>query len=116
MNIQFQLCGLFVLILLFIFYKSHKTLQLYKEKVFYRAICVMIISLTLDILSLVVIHFRQDLFNGFVYFICRSYIVSLIWGARAALVYVLTDLFSEKKHKRINSFILAVGLIQSVII
>ena len=32
------------------------------------------------------------------------------------MVYVLTDLFPEKKHKRINSFILAVGLIQSAIV
>ena len=54
--------------------------------------------------------------DTFVYFVCRSYLVSLIWGTRAALVYVLTDLFPEKKHKRINSFILAVGLIQSAIV
>ena len=30
MNIQFQICGLCILFLLIIFYKSHKTLKLYK--------------------------------------------------------------------------------------
>ena len=35
MNIQFQICGLCILFLLIIFYKSHKNLELYKEKVFY---------------------------------------------------------------------------------
>ena len=64
MNIQIQLCGLFMLALLFIFYKSTKTLHLYKEKIFYRAMCIIIISLCLDILSLVSIFYRT-------HFICQ---------------------------------------------
>ncbi len=116
MNIQFQLCGLAILILLFIFYKSHKTLQLYKERVFYRAMCTMMISLALDILSLVTIYFRNSIPLILVNLICKTYIVSLIWGARTALIYVLTDLFPEKKHRHIANLFLVVGLIQSVII
>ncbi len=116
MNIHFQLCGLAILILLFIFYKSHKTLQLYKEKVFYEAMCTIIISLILDIASLMVINFRDTIPIVLVKFVCKSYIVSLIWGAKTALNYVLTDLFSQKKHQRIANIILVVCLIQSIII
>lgn len=116
MNVHFQICGLAILILLFIFYKSHKTLQLYKEKVFYRAMCVMIISLTLDVVSLSVIYFRNLIPLMLVDFICKTYIVSLIWGARMALVYVLTDMFPQKKHQRVSNFLLGIILIQSMII
>ena len=68
MNIQIQLCGLFMLALLFIFYKSTKTLHLYKEKIFYRAMCIIIISLCLDILSLVSIFYRTHFPRLFVNF------------------------------------------------
>lgn len=99
MNIQVQLCGLFILVLLFIFYKSHKTLQLYKEKIFYRCMCIIISSLSLDILSIIFIYYRHSLPTVLVEFICKTYIISLIWGAYSALVYVCTDIFSEKKHR-----------------
>lgn len=116
MNIQFQLCGLFVLLLLFVFYKSHRTLRLYKERIFYRAMCIIIASLVMDILSLVVIHFRQILPIGFVKFICKSYVITLIWGAFGALAYVFTDLFAEKKHRKISKVLTVVTLAQSLII
>ena len=35
-------------------------------------------------------------------FICKSYVVTLIWGAWSALIYVLTDIVTEKKHKKIT--------------
>ena len=72
MNIQIQLCGLFMLALLFIFYKSTKTLHLYKEKIFYRAMCIIIISLCLDILSLVSIFYRTHFPRLFVNFVCKG--------------------------------------------
>ena len=49
MHIQFQLCGLCILILLIIFYKSHTNLPLYKEKLFSAVIRVITISLLADI-------------------------------------------------------------------
>ena len=116
MNMQFQISGLAILILLFIFYKSHETLRLYKEKVFYEAMCTIIISLILDIASLFFINFRDVIPIVLVKFVCKSYIISLIWDAKAALSYVLTDLFSQKKHQRVANIILLVCLIQSVVI
>ena len=98
MNIQIQLCGLFMLALLFIFYKSTKTLHLYKEKIFYRAMCIIIISLCLDILSLVSIFYRTHFPRLFVNFVCKAYLVTLIWGALTALIYSSADLFTRKKR------------------
>ena len=116
MSIQFQLCGLFILVLLLIFYKSHRTLQLYKEKVFYAVLCIIITSLTLDILSLYAIEYRNIFPLFLVELVCKSYIVTLIWGAWSALIYVLTDLFSEKEHKKRTRQLLILVSIQSIVI
>ena len=88
-NIQFQLCGLLILILLIIFYKSHRTLQLYKEKVFYIAMCIITISLVMGILSLIFIYYRASLPGFWVDMVCKSYIITLIWAACIALMYVV---------------------------
>ena len=116
MNIQFQICGLFILFLLLLFYKSNKTLQLYKEKIFYLVLCIIITSLTLDILSLVVIYYRQVLPISFVRFICKIYIISLLWGAWSAFIYVFTEMLSEKKHRKRTKRLAILTAVQSVIV
>ena len=113
MNIQIQLCGLFMLALLFIFYKSTKTLHLYKEKIFYRAMCIIIISLCLDILSLVSIFYRTHFPRLFVNFVCKAYLVTLIWGALTALIYSSADLFTRKKHQKIARYLHILALFQT---
>ena len=115
MNIQIQACGLFILILLLIFYKSHKTLKLYKEKVFYRVLCIIMISLSLDILSIVVIYYRQILLELFVKLTCKAYVVSLIWGAYSSFIYVFSDLLPEKKHRKLTRQLSLFTLLQSLI-
>ena len=45
MHIQFQLCGLCILSLLIVFYKSHKNLMLYKEKLFFFVLCMITVSI-----------------------------------------------------------------------
>lgn len=115
MNIQFQICGLAILFLLIIFYKSHKTLQLYKEKVFFVVLCLVTLSLTGDVLSLVAINFRQALPPLLVVLVCKSYVVALVWSAWSSLVYVCTDLMDEKKHRILTRHLVLLVCIQSVV-
>ncbi len=116
MNISIQVYGLLVLILLYVFYKSHKTLGLYTEKVFCMAMYFTVISLSLDTLSVIFIHFMDYLPLTLVRIVCRLYVISLVWEAIFALGYVLTDVFPEKKHRRRTRQLAFVALIQSVII
>ena len=116
MNIQIQLCGLCILVLLIIFLKSHRTLQLYKEKVFFMVLYTITISLVGDILSMVVIDFRSVLPSLLVDFVCKSYIITLVWGTYAAMIYVIADLVSETKHRRINRRLWLLVGIQSAVI
>lgn len=116
MNIQIQSFGLIILALLYIFYKSNKTLQLYSEKVFRRTLYISIISLALDILSLISIEFIGQLPELLVITVCKLYIMSLIWEAASALSYVMTDLYSEKKHIHITRLLMVLVLIQSFVV
>ena len=116
MNIQIQSYGLFVLTLLFIFYKTSKTLQLYSEKVFRRTLYISIISLSLDILSLVGIEFMGTLSIVLVITVCKLYIMSLIWVAVSALSYIMTDLYNEKKHIIVTRWLGLLGFIQSIVV
>ena len=116
MNIQFQLCGLSILILLIIFYNSHKTLHLYKERVFYAVLCIITASLSGDILSLVVIYFRQILPILLVELVCKLYLASLVLGAWSALEYVFTDVIGESKHVKLTRWMILLVAAQSVLI
>lgn len=116
MNIQIQSYGLFVLVLLFIFYKTSRTLQLYSEKVYRRALYISTISLCLDILSLVGIEFMDSISIVLVFTICKLYIMSLIWVAVAALSYVMTDLYPEKKHVIVTRLLGLLGFAESIVV
>lgn len=115
MNIRFQICGLIILLLIFIFYKSHKTLKLYKEQLFYRALCIIIVSALLDILSLCAIYYTESLPLILVRLICKCYVITLIWAAYAALVYVLADLCPKKDHRKIDYKISIFTLMASLV-
>lgn len=116
MNIQVQVCGLLIILLIYCFYMSSNTLKLYTEKVFHEAMCMSMISLVLDILSVVVIQYRSVLPLFLVESVCKIYIITLVWVAMYALVYVLTDLYSEERHMQKAKVIKRIALVQGIII
>lgn len=116
MNIQIQLCGLVILILLHVFYKSNKSLQLYTERVFYDTMCIATISLLLDICSIIAIVFREALPMFLVNSVCKIYIISLVWLTMSAFRYVLTDLYSEMVHKSKTRALMLVCTLQSLLV
>lgn len=61
MNIQMQLCGLIIILLILYFYKRQETVGLYTEALFRRAAYICIACLVLDILSVIFIMGRSML-------------------------------------------------------
>ena len=116
MNIQIQAFGLIILALLYIFYKSNRSLQLYTDMLFRRTLYISIINISLDILSIIAIEFKEQLPNILVIVVCKLYILSLVWEAATALNYVLADLFDEKRLRRTTGFLYLASLIQGIII
>ncbi len=116
MNIQMQVCGLFIMALLFIFLKSHSTLRLYSEKVFLGTMTVAVINIVLDILSLIAIRYRSQLPDIVVEIVCKSYIVTIIWVSMFALSYVMTDLFTEKVHIKRTKIMGFITIVETIIV
>ncbi|MGN0399518.1 MAG: EAL domain-containing protein [Blautia sp.] len=62
------------------------------------------------------IHYRSGMPSVLVNCVCKIYIVSLIWGAWSALIYVVTDLLCEKEHRKLIRRFVLFTLVQSVVI
>lgn len=116
MNIQVQMCGMIILIVLAVFYKSNRTLKLYSERIFFRVMVVAITSLGLDILSLIAIEYREALPPFLLWMICKTYIISLIWIGMVGTVYILADVFTEKRHKQLNRGMVLFTCLQSAVV
>lgn len=107
MNIQMQVCGLIILLLILYFYKRQDTVGLYTEALFRRALYTCMVCLVLDILSVVLIV-NQDHFPGLlVRAECKMYLVSLVGTGYVALVYACADVLSLT---RINGFARTMGI------
>ena len=115
MNTTVQTCGLAILALLLFFLQSHRSLGLYREKIFRIVIYSITLSLVLDILSLVAIELRDVLPLPFVEFVCKLYLDLLMWGVWSALLYVLCDAMPEAKHRRMARALVAVNIVATII-
>ena len=116
MNIQMQICGMIILIVLAVFYKSNRTLKLYSEGIFFWVMIVATTSLSLDILSLIAIEYRQMLPLILVHLICKTYIISLIWVGMSGTFYVLTEVLSKTKHQLLIRAMIITTSIQGLIV
>lgn len=115
MNIQVQICGLLILVLVYIFYKTHRTLKLYRERLFFQVLCTLILSLVFDIVSVMAIYYRASLPESAVKIVCRTYIASLICVAYSPFMYILSDIIEEKRHKRITCVMSVATLLLSMV-
>lgn len=112
MNIQMQLCGLLIKLLILYFYKMHETVGLYTEKLFRFALYITIESLVLDILSVVLIMNMDRLPLILVKGEFKLYLASLVITTYAAFAYASADVTRMAKT---NRYVRAFGIASSVV-
>ncbi|MBQ3513223.1 MAG: EAL domain-containing protein [Lachnospiraceae bacterium] len=95
MNIQLQICGILILLILLFFYHGQKRLNLRTEVAFTRCFTGVLISLLLDVGSIVAIVYMDSLPMFFVELLCKLYPVSLIVVVYFSLTYVCADVCYE---------------------
>lgn len=98
MNIVVQCCGLVLLMVIFCFYMSQKKIQLHTGQAFMGIWTVTTISLMLDILSMILLYYRQSLPATLVRIGCKTYISSLIWVAIFCVIYICADIYENRKQ------------------
>lgn len=116
MNIEAQCCGLIILLLIMFFFLFQKKLGLYSEHMFAVALAISFIELLLDIASAWTIVNADRFSDAFVHTMCKAYIVSLVWIAWTALIYVLMDVFSERWVRMLSFGLFFLTFAESVLI
>ena len=100
-----------------VLFKSHITLGLRGEKIFLIIIIATGLCLSLDALSVVAIHFRNLMPLFLVKFICKAYLISMVWVGWGNFCYVSLDIKNKKipyiKFKRLSEIY---AIIASIVI
>jgi EAL domain-containing protein (putative c-di-GMP-specific phosphodiesterase class I) len=114
MNIQMQISGLAIMSLLLFFFLRQKRVGLYSEHIFLQTLVVTMISVVLDMCSVIAIH-NMDILNPFILNVaCKSYLVSIVWVGGMALIYVVADLISEKRYLVVGRILYVILILESV--
>lgn len=116
MNIQVQISGLLIIILIMIFFFGNKKIGLFTERIFSRVLIGSFICLSLDILSVILIVKQDYLSPILVEIVCKAYLVTLLWMGFSGFDYIITDVMKEKVYYRFIHVFMAGAVVESVII
>lgn len=116
MNIEFQMCGFIICLMMLILYVSKQTLKMYSEKIFLRTFLVNLILLVADMVSVVAIKYQNSLPSMFVKFVCKFYVALLLLETCMALIYILYDVIDDQKHKRLTKILLGITLLENIVV
>ncbi len=117
MNIQAQCCGIVLLLVLLYFYIRQRKVHLNTEKAFMLTLCVSLLCLSLDVLSIVVITHMKYLPRFLTEVICKSYPASILGVAVCGFRYVCEDIFlTSKRYRIVLQVYTAIAIIGFVII
>ena len=111
MNIEIQICSLIVVLLLAALYFKNRRLRLYKGQLFVGVLSISIVNLSLDIVSVLCIHYRDYFTLTVTELVCKAYLVVLILETWIAMCYTTCDLMPERQHRRFCRRLFAVTLV-----
>lgn len=110
MNIQMQICGLCIMLLLLYFCLGQKSLWMRNEKIFIFTLLVSMICVCLDIVSVVAIVHREALSVRTLDIICKTYLVSLVSVGFSGLEYTSLNLGKQKVQYVRTGFLVLIGI------
>jgi EAL domain-containing protein (putative c-di-GMP-specific phosphodiesterase class I) len=116
MNIQMQLAGFGVLVLLLCFYVRRKAVGLYTEIFFRRTMIVTLANVTMDILSVIAIVHRDEIPDWLCIGICKLYLALLIWTGCFGLLYICQDIYRGKARIHAQAFFGALAVLGNFLI
>ncbi len=100
MNIQAQICGIILLVIMFLFYKRYESLRLNTQIGFQVLMLCMLLCIFLDMLSIwAIVRLLLD-HRGAVHVICKAYLMAIVLVGFAGLWYECTDVYEDKKKLR----------------
>lgn len=117
MNIKVQCCGIVLMLVILYFYGRQKKIRLNTEKAFLGMFCTIMVSLFMDILSLVVLTHMDQLSVLTVDLVCKTYIATLVLSALCGVLYVCTDIYGgDSRYRKVTSFYWTMAVIGILLI
>ncbi len=104
LNIQFQVAGLILVILVIAILFNEKKLHLYTESVFGALLATVLVCIGLDITSVFALNYEHVIGKLFMDIVCKLYLISINAVAYELLKYALAEV--HKKRKNLNRIML----------
>lgn len=97
MNIQAQMCGIILLVTMFLFYKRYQSLKLGTQIMFQVLLFGMLFCVICDMLSIwAIVRLLLD-YRGLVLAVCKLYLISLVLVGLLGFLYECSDVYEGKK-------------------
>lgn len=116
MGVQYQICSLIIITLIYMIYVTHKRLMLRSERVFRRALHLTAAMLAIDILKVLAIQNMDTLPLVLVKGMSKLYESSIILCSGIILVYLMAHILKSKKYCDFNKSMLAVLATEIVLV
>ncbi|MDE6601591.1 MAG: EAL domain-containing protein [Lachnospiraceae bacterium] len=97
MNIQAQICGIILLVVMLLFYRRYESLRLNTQIGFQVLLLCMMLCIFLDMLSIWAITRLLLDHRGIVHVICKAYLMSIVLVGLVGFWYECTDVYEDKK-------------------
>lgn len=97
MNIQAQLCGIILIIIMIWFYVKYKSLRLNTQIIFQFLLVVVFLCVFFDMLSIWAIVSLLHKSRTLVVVICKTYLASLVLVGLAGFLYECSDVYERQK-------------------
>ncbi len=111
LNIQFQICGLILSIMVVSMFLRRKSLNLFSEKIFIHLLSAVVFSLIFDIVSIITIRCFSDLYNIINIIICKVYLFTIPFTCYMFMSYVFTDIYKSRDVFRRKVLIMGIPII-----
>ena len=117
MGIITQLCGICICLILAMFFKQQRKLDLETQSAFIRVWKIVFTGLILDISSIYILRYEDFFTHTFAMIVCNAYLLTILWKQVLGVLYIDTYISEnhEFKQKEIWSY-LVYGIVGSVVI
>ncbi len=117
MNIQAQMCGIILLVIMIMFYVRYKSLRLGTQIAFQILMAGMLLCIFFDMFSIYgIVRLMKD-HRLLVYAICKTYLMTIVLVALLGFLYECADVYGGKKNFWMITFIgCGAFLVESIVI
>lgn len=115
-NVEFQIVAMILLMMVVVLFSGRRKLRIIRESVFAFTLALSLVSLVMDIVSVIEIEMTDMLPSAFVDFARRMYLVSIVGVAFLVLIYTLVETYQTDAFENVYHYFYFILLAISVML